>query len=380
MGIITDRTWANSILIEWEPLEGQTFNLEFSGYTVGHYATGNPELGWCLYSRGAGGCWNQRTKQIKAPVPGLQPERIDGQWWWVDPPLPEARYLGSTRNGEQFKVKDDRKAEPITDDTVKRNVGEDERVSFTAAPIRYFQVTDHEKEGQLFQIEFREDLFELKVQNEQGKPVVLTLTERELRESKHPVDAVRDFMIEAGVPAHMIDEDTVEDARRECDAPQDGERSSASQRHSQAVAYSAAGDRRVANDPPPAGQKFLPGTRVRIADDLGPTMRHFPSGRMATVHHTYAHAFGGDDIKSYCLDVDGFGRTSWYDEDQLTAIEGIDNYHTAPRGGPINSQQASSERPERLPITQTQIDDAGPASTFVEDRLAESIDPGGESK
>lgn len=46
-------------------------------------------------------------------------------------------------------------------------------------PIRYFQLTDYGGEGQLFQVEFRDDLFEMHVQNEQGKPVVLTLTQRE---------------------------------------------------------------------------------------------------------------------------------------------------------------------------------------------------------
>ncbi len=49
-------------------------------------------------------------------------------------------------------------------------------------------------------------------------------------------------------------------------------------------------------------------------------MSHFTSDCDATVVHTYAHAYGGDDVKSYCLDVDGHGETSWYDEWQLTVI------------------------------------------------------------
>lgn len=443
------------ILIQWEPLEGQTFNPEFSGYTAAHYATGNPELGWCLYSRGAGACWHQRTKQIKAPSLDHQPERIDGCWYWLLPEkhskealsdsldsyisreeidlhlrlvelerivtdaaiesvqnwratnlfyrvtqesklvaavdaviaaralndkIPEVKYLGSTQNGERYRVPPEgvdnfntvpprilnskvaatfrelpidfpplearvrcercgeqisRQAdgEPWEHDSNKSiYCPNDDTGCSIATPIsepgasiaevatvprRYLQLTDYEKEGQLFQIEFREDLFELKVQNENGKPVTLTLTERELRDAaKHPVDTIRDFMIDAGVPADLIDEGAAEDARRECDEPL-----SDSQRYSQASAYCAAGMQRVANDPPPAGQKYAPGARVRIADDLGLAMRHFPKGRMATVLYTYAHAFGGDDVTSYCLDVDGVGKTSWYKEDQLTLVD-----------------------------------------------------------
>lgn len=94
-----------------------------------------------------------------------------------------------------------------------------------------------------------------------------------------------------------------------------------SEREQQARAYSDAGRRRAATTNPPVGQKFAPGTRVRIVDDLGSSMRHFPSARDAVVLYTYAHAYGGDDVKSYCLNIDGIGRVSWYDEDQLTAIE-----------------------------------------------------------
>lgn len=93
------------------------------------------------------------------------------------------------------------------------------------------------------------------------------------------------------------------------------------ERHAQARAVYERGLARVQNQPMPDGQAFPVGARVRIADDLGSAMRHFPSGRFATVVHTYAHAFGGDDVKSYCLDIDDIGQHSWYDEHQLTLVE-----------------------------------------------------------
>ncbi len=78
---------------------------------------------------------------------------------------------------------------------------------------------------------------------------------------------------------------------------------------------------RVATTPQPKEQKFLIGSRVRIAQDLGPLMGHFPGkGCEATVKYTHAHAFGGSP-KSYSLDVDGHGSCSWYEEHQLTLID-----------------------------------------------------------
>ena len=91
-------------------------------------------------------------------------------------------------------------------------------------------------------------------------------------------------------------------------------------RHAQAKAYCEAGMELVRTTPEPKGQKFPCKSRVRIADDLGPAMRHFPSGKDATVIHVYCHAFGGSNVKSYCLDLDGLGQHSWYYEHQLTAI------------------------------------------------------------
>lgn len=91
-----------------------------------------------------------------------------------------------------------------------------------------------------------------------------------------------------------------------------------SKRYAEADAYHSRAMARVATTPAPAGQKYPPGTRVRIADDLGPSMRHFIAGKLATVHHTYAHAYGGTDVGHYFLDIDGYGRSGWYLEHQLS--------------------------------------------------------------
>lgn len=89
------------------------------------------------------------------------------------------------------------------------------------------------------------------------------------------------------------------------------------------------GLRRTRETPPPADQKFPPGTRVRIADNLGPSMSHFPSGKNATVEYTYAHAYGagGNHARRYSLNIDGVGSVSWYSEHQLTPITcGVDDF------------------------------------------------------
>ena len=72
----------------------------------------------------------------------------------------------------------------------------------------------------------------------------------------------------------------------------------------------ADGMKRIASMPEPKGQKFPIGSRVRIA-----------GGLLATVKHTYAHAFGGEEVSLYSLDVDGRGIRGWYDEERLTLIE-----------------------------------------------------------
>jgi len=92
------------------------------------------------------------------------------------------------------------------------------------------------------------------------------------------------------------------------------------ERADQANSIYQQGIENVKNKPVPKGQKFQPGTRVKIIDDLGTSMSHFPSGKEATVKYTYAHAYGGDNVKNYCLDIDGVGEVSWYYEHQLQTI------------------------------------------------------------
>ena len=99
-------------------------------------------------------------------------------------------------------------------------------------------------------------------------------------------------------------------------------------RFAEASEYYEKGMQRVKDTPEPEGQKFPCGSRVRIADNLGQSMRHFPSSANATVRHVYAHAFGGDNVTSYCLDIDGYGEVSWFHESQLKSINGMS---TAPK-------------------------------------------------
>ena len=76
----------------------------------------------------------------------------------------------------------------------------------------------------------------------------------------------------------------------------------------------------VKTTPEPEGQKYPKGTRVKISDTLPPYMQFFERGKNATVLYTHAHAYGGNDVKDYCIDIDGSGPVSWYNEDQLTPL------------------------------------------------------------
>lgn len=74
------------------------------------------------------------------------------------------------------------------------------------------------------------------------------------------------------------------------------------------------GMQRVATTPAPKGQKFAIGALVKI----DASTRSDAAGKLATVKHSYAHAYGGKDTSSYCLDVDGIGVLSWFQEANLS--------------------------------------------------------------
>lgn len=98
-----------------------------------------------------------------------------------------------------------------------------------------------------------------------------------------------------------------------------------SERFAEANAIYTEAMKRVKEIPPPKGQKFAPGTIIRIVKDLGGTMSHFKADTFAKVLHTYAHAYGGNDIKSYSLlvryDPHNWVSTSWYKECQLIEVK-----------------------------------------------------------
>lgn len=82
-----------------------------------------------------------------------------------------------------------------------------------------------------------------------------------------------------------------------------------------------------------SNQKYPRGTRVRVAEDLGPSMSHFEGkGEEAIVEYTYAQEYGWmggtKDYTSYSLVLLNemglpYNSVSWYEEHQLTLI-GID--------------------------------------------------------
>jgi hypothetical protein len=91
-------------------------------------------------------------------------------------------------------------------------------------------------------------------------------------------------------------------------------------RYKEAKAYYNQALERVKTTPEPKLQKFPVGVKVKIAKDLGKFMSHFKSDVEAIVEHTYAHAYGGNDVYSYSLIING-SSTAWYYENQLTLIK-----------------------------------------------------------
>ena len=70
-------------------------------------------------------------------------------------------------------------------------------------------------------------------------------------------------------------------------------------------------------------QKFPIGARVFISKNLPRSMGHFQSGVKATVKYTYSQKYnmGCDNYNSYALDIDGYGSSAWYYENNLTLLK-----------------------------------------------------------
>ena len=68
-------------------------------------------------------------------------------------------------------------------------------------------------------------------------------------------------------------------------------------------------------------QKFHTGDLVKIVDDLGPRMNHFQSGVEGIILGSYKDLYGGSNVDSYSLYIEGRGNAAWYYENQLTLIE-----------------------------------------------------------
>lgn len=87
-------------------------------------------------------------------------------------------------------------------------------------------------------------------------------------------------------------------------------------------------------------QKFQRGDRVRIAADLGSSMRHFPADQDALVLYSYHNMFGLDDRDSWCLYLfKSGGNCSWYHTNQLTAIKGAHGMKLADKLNPRQGWQ-----------------------------------------
>jgi hypothetical protein len=68
-------------------------------------------------------------------------------------------------------------------------------------------------------------------------------------------------------------------------------------------------------------QRFHRGDLVKIDDDLGEGMSHFPAGVEAIVIGSHDDRFGGGNTRDYTLHIKDRGQCSWYHEHQLELIE-----------------------------------------------------------
>jgi hypothetical protein len=72
-------------------------------------------------------------------------------------------------------------------------------------------------------------------------------------------------------------------------------------------------------------QKFLIGSRVKIADAMPRSMSHFTKGVEAIVNGTYAQKYHGRNYSDYSLGIikDGkiYNFSAWYPENLLTLVD-----------------------------------------------------------
>lgn len=72
-------------------------------------------------------------------------------------------------------------------------------------------------------------------------------------------------------------------------------------------------------------QKFWRGMRVKISDEMPPSMFHFPKGIEAIIDGSYTDLCSsrGDDIYSLILlrDGKGYNSSAWYPESLLTLLD-----------------------------------------------------------
>lgn len=98
--ILENRKSQTRRLAKFVPHEGVT--LSFSGLSVGHYCTGAPELGWCLYSTGEGGMWNQRSDRLFSRF-------LPGDVLWVK------EVWRTEELGDMDEIEEDSEMQPGTD-------------------------------------------------------------------------------------------------------------------------------------------------------------------------------------------------------------------------------------------------------------------------
>tara|TARA_R110002020_G_scaffold472646_1_gene701003 strand:- start:176 stop:739 length:564 start_codon:yes stop_codon:yes gene_type:complete len=67
-------------------------------------------------------------------------------------------------------------------------------------------------------------------------------------------------------------------------------------------------------------QKFKRGNLVRIAKELGSTMKHFKNDKDAIIVGSYSDLWGGSGNNKYAIMFEDGNTSSWYEESQLTLL------------------------------------------------------------